>query len=322
MKTNRLFHKLTQLTRDFFSLSKAEQHGIIVLVSLILVFTILYFTLPLLVNPPIYNNAKIITQIEAFQREQTILRDSLQIEKIQSSGQLSEALAKERLHPFPFDPNKLPRELWQKLGLTNRQIDVIKNYEAKGGKFYSKKDLKKLYSVSEAEYRVLAPYITIKPMFSTKGDEIIRNRKYHRFALIVTEINSADTIRLKNNLNLPFWLGKRVVAYRTKLGGFYDKKQLLEVYGMKSNYFNQIKKYVVVDASRMQKLCINQIGFKQLLHHPYCNYQLTKKIINARQKAGGSFSNSHQLHEIIGSDSLGLKLQHYLYICASDLRGN
>ena len=322
MKPSRLLHKLTRLTRDFFSLSKAEQYGIIVLVSLILLFTLLYFALPLLLGTPSYDNSKIIAQIEAFQKEQKSFRDSLQIEKIQSSGQLSEALAKERLHPFPFDPNKLPRELWQKLGLTNRQIDVIKNYEAKGGKFYSKKDLKKLYSISEAEYNVLEPYITIKPLFSTTGDEIIGSRKHNLHAMVVTEINSADTVQLKNNLNFPYWLGKRVVAYRTKLGGFYEKNQLLEVYGMKSKYFNKIKRYLVVDTSRIRKLCVNRVGFKQLLHHPYCNYQLTKKIFNARQKEGGSFSTRHQLHEIMGSDSLGLKLQHYLYICASDLRDN
>ena len=322
MKISQLLHKLTRLTRDFFSLSKAEQYGIIVLVSLILFFTILYLILPLVVTNKVYDNSDIIAQIQTFQKEQKGVRDSLEIEKIQSSGQLSEALANVRLHPFPFDPNKLPRELWQKLGLTKRQIDVIKNYEAKGGKFYSKQDLKKLYSVSEAEYNVLAPYITIKQSFSTKGGEIIGKRTTTRHALVAIEINGAGANRLKNALDLPYWLGKSVVAYRTKLGGFYDRKQLLEVYGMKLIYFDRIKTYVVVDTSRIRKLCINRVGFKQLLHHPYCNYQLTKKIFNARQKAGGSFSSSHQLHEIIGSDSLGLKLQHYLYICASDLRDN
>jgi len=322
MKANRLLHKLRRLIFDFYSLSKAEQYGIIVLVSLILFFTTLYLILPLVVSNTKYDNSVMVAQIEAFRKEQKDIRDSLQIEKIQSSGQLSEALANERLHPFPFDPNKLPRELWLKLGLTNRQIDVIKNYEAKGGKFYSKKDLEKLYSVSEAEYKVLEPYIVIKPLFSTQGDQIIDSRKFNRHAMVVTEINSSDTNRLKNNLNIPYWLGKRVVAYRTKLGGFYDKQQLLEVYGLKPKYFDKIKRYVVVDTSRIQKICINQVGFKQLLHHPYCNYQLTKKILNARQKAGGSFSTSRQFQVIIRADSLGLKLQHYLYICASDLRDN
>ena len=322
MKTSQLLHKLKRLTRDFFSLSKAEQYGIIILVSLILFFTILYLILPLVVTNKVYDNSEIIAQIQTFQKEQKDVRDSLEIEKIQSSGQLSEALANVRLHPFPFDPNKLPRELWQKLGLTKRQIDVIKNYEAKGGKFYSKQDLKKLYSVSEAEYNVLEPYITIKPSFSTKGDEIIGKRKTTRHALVATEINSADANRLKNALDLPYWLGKRVVAYRTKMGGFYDKKQLLEVYGMKLKYFDRIKWYVVVDTSRLQKICINQVGFKQLLRHPYCNYQLTKKIFNARQKVGGTFSSINQVREITVSDSLGLKLQHYLYICASDSRDN
>lgn len=322
MKTNQLFHKIKRVIRDFFSLSKAEQYGIIVLVSLILILSALYFFLPLLVRNHHYDNSEIIVQIQEFQKEQKYIHDSLQIEKIQSSGQLSEELAKERLHPFFFDPNKLPRALWLKLGLTNRQVNVIKNYEAKGGKFYTKDDFKKLYSISEAEYNILAPYISIKPIFMTKGDEIIGSRKRSLPILKVTNINTADTLVLKNSLNFPFWLGRRVVAYRNKLGGFYNKQQLLEVYGMKENYYHKIACYIIVDTSRIKKICINQVGFKQLLHHPYCSYRLTKKIFNARKNAGGSFTNIGQYMAITQQDSLGMKLQHYLYICASDIRNN
>jgi len=317
-----LLHKIKKIIRDFFSLSKAEQYGVIVLVFLILLFSVVYFTLPAMVKSHEFDNTEMVAQIKLFQARQKQIYDSLQIEKIQSLGQLSEALANERLHPFPFEPNKLPRNLWLKLGLTNRQIDVIKNYEAKGGKFYTKSDLKKLYSISEAEFKVLEPYIVIKPLFSAKGDEIIDNRKQRKTIFKVTEINSADTNVLKGNLNIPYWLGKRVVAYRNKLGGFYSKKQLLEVYGMKKKYYSNIAGYVVVDTNKIHKICINQTGFKQLLHHPYCNYKLTKKIFDARKKAGGTFSNIEQCKAVTGKDTLGMKLQHYLYICASDLRNN
>ncbi len=320
MKSGSLLSKIKKFTRDFFSLSKAEQYGIIVLISLILFFILVYFIMPLLIPDKVYDNPKIIAAIRQFKMQQQHIADSLNVEKIQSTGQLSEALAKERLHPFAFDPNKLPRETWLKLGLTNRQIDVIKNYEAKGGKFYTKDDLKKLYSISEAEYNLLKPYIVIKPVFSVKGDEIIDYRKKNKTKFVVTDLNRADTNLLKNNLGFPFWLGRRVVAYRKKLGGFYSKTQLLEVYGLQKKYYLKIVNYLVVDTTQIKKICINQTGFKQLLRHPYCNYKLTKQIFDARKKAGGAFSNLQQVKAITRMSSTGLKLQHYLYICASDLR--
>ncbi len=317
-----LLHRAKQLIRDFFSLSKSEQYGIIVLLTLIVIGSLLYFVLPALVKTkPEFVDREFVEKVRAFNQKQQYISDSIEIERVQSSGQLNEELARQRLHPFPFDPNMLPEKLWQKLGLTKKQIRVIKNYEAKGGKFYCKEDLKKLYCISEAEYNVLEPYISIKSNFSMQGDEKVR-KKRPKVKFSFTEINSADTALLNKNLNLPFWLANRVVAYRKKLGGYYSKKQLLEVYGMKEKYYNKISRYVVVDTSLVTKLCVNQLGFKQLLKHPYCNYELTKKIFNARNNAGGSFTNRSELIKIIDNDPAGLKLLHYLYICPSDLRDN
>src|SRR5690606_10593866 len=62
-----------------------------------------------------------------------------------------------------FDPNNLPAEEWRKMGFSENQVKVIKNYEAKGGKFYTKKDVAKIYSISDEEYARIEPYIRIKP---------------------------------------------------------------------------------------------------------------------------------------------------------------
>ncbi|MGC6533001.1 MAG: hypothetical protein ACON34_08340 [Flavobacteriales bacterium] len=36
---------------------------------------------------------------------------------------------------FPFDPNQLPLETWQALGLTRRQAESVHKFEAAGGSF-------------------------------------------------------------------------------------------------------------------------------------------------------------------------------------------
>jgi DNA uptake protein ComE-like DNA-binding protein len=312
-----LLNKLKKIIRIFFTFSKAEQYGIVVLLLLIIITTTIYFLLPYLIKQKPSTDSRFITEVQKFRTEQNRIQDSIRIDKIQSTGQLTEELAKQKLHPFIFNPNKLPKESWKKLGLTDKQIKVIKNYEAKGGRFYVKEDLKKIYCISEAEYKILEPYIEIKTAFLNK--KFLKNKKT-KPVYKLTEINSADTNILNKNLNFPYWMAARIIKYRTKLGGFYDKRQLMEVYGMKLNYYNKVKNHIIVDTTKIIKICINQIGFKKLLKHPYCDYKLTKKIINGREKHGGLYKNIEEVLNIIGNDSISLKLSHYLYLCAPDLR--
>ncbi len=306
-----------KIYRDFLTFSKAEQYGIIVLLVLTVISGVVYFTLPWLIKPHTYYDLGKIDSIRNFLKEQKHLEDSVNIERIRSSGQLSEVLARQKLHPFPFDPNKLPVDQWKKLGLSAKQIEVIKNYEAKGGKFYVKEDLKKIYCISEAEYEILEPYITVKPLFADANPGIIKRKIKTKYKL--TELNSADSSTLVKNLDIPSWMSARIIKYRNKLGGFYSNKQLLEVYGMREKYYNPIKKYIYADTSLMQKICINQVGFKQLLRHPYFDYKTVKLIFNEREKKG-KFSNLNQVLNLITDESLKKRLSHYLYICPSDAR--
>src|SRR5690606_26013840 len=62
---------------------------------------------------------------------------------------------------FMFDPNGLAVVDWKRLGLSDRQIRMIKNYEAKGGRFRKKEDLKKIYAISDADYARLSACIAI-----------------------------------------------------------------------------------------------------------------------------------------------------------------
>ena len=48
-----------------------------------------------------------------------------------------------------------------KMGFTPKQAKSIKNYEAKGGKFRNKADVKKMYAISDIEYQIIEPYILI-----------------------------------------------------------------------------------------------------------------------------------------------------------------
>lgn len=302
-----MLKKLKSWLRAFFTLNKSEQRGIIILLVLIVLLLIFNQMLPLLIKHETVDEDDFFNDVETFRQGQQHIYDSIRIEKLQNRGELDFELASQKLKPFPFNPNRLPEEAWRALGLTKKQIKTIKNYEAKGGSFNRKEDLKKMYGISEVEYNILEPYIRIPSPFKSKSESQLeemkekrtsRKRKSPEFKRI--EINSADSATLTTHLLLSPWLARRVIKYRNLLGGYYSKVQLREVYGLDSADIAKRLRYISIDTTGIHKLNINKSSFKELLRHPYMSYNITKYIVNTRKKNGDYKS----IYQLIESDSL------------------
>jgi len=65
--------------------------------------------------------------------------------------------------PFLFDPNTATFDDFVTLGLSERVAHTLINYREKGGKFFEKEDLQKIYNLQATDYNRLAPYINIAP---------------------------------------------------------------------------------------------------------------------------------------------------------------
>ncbi|MCF6171834.1 MAG: helix-hairpin-helix domain-containing protein [Bacteroidales bacterium] len=307
-----MLSKLKRTLQSFFILNKREQRGSLVLLVLILLAIIIYYSLPSLVRPENSTFKKFKQQISDFSSAQQQIRDSIYIESLQNTGKLDSNLASQKIKPFPFDPNNLASEKWKSLGLTAKQIRTIKNYEAKGGRFRKKEDLKKIYGISENEYKLLAPFIRIPSGNAAKKTENGENEKIRTTTFTAIEINTADSFSLVGNLKLAPWLAARTIKYRELLGGFYRKGQLSEVYGFDSGLLEQRSRAIMVDTAFVRKLDINRAGFKQLVRHPYISYELTKYIVNTRQANGGFNSVQELKGSPLVSEPLFGKLRPYL----------
>ena len=203
---------------------------------------------------------------------------------------------------FFFDPNTLSYEEWKTLGLTDKQIKVIENYKSKGGKFYKKEDLKKIYSINNETYKKLAPYIKIgKNKTSTTENKPV-----------LTEINTADYKELIAIKGIGDYLAKNIIYYRNKLGGFINKKQLLEIKNFRKTTFDKIKNQIIIDTSKVKKININFAETTDLAKHPYINYNEAKKIVHYRS-LHGAYNNVKILYskKIISKNTYE-KIKSYL----------
>jgi competence ComEA-like helix-hairpin-helix protein len=359
-----------KIVKDRLRLSATERRGMAVLLVfllLVIAFNIFY---PRFNRPERIDFGEFRLAVDSFIASTKENRDSAAREF--DFAAIDESVARQKLHPFPFNPNNLPDDQWRKMGLTDRQVRVIRNYEKKGGKFYRKEDLAKIYSISRAEYAILEPFIRIpdqevrqhdeeaslsikpfpfdpnevseeqwremglrdrlvqtimnyrgkggkfykkedlKKIYGMREEEYLQLEPYvlisvdsnHRYGKegkvmgedLMVELNAADTLDLQQLKGIGPAFARRIVRYRDKLGGYYRKEQLLEVYGMEAERYDGIRDHVTVDAGLVRKININKATIKEMLRHPYMEFYIAKAIVNYRVQKG-PFTDVGQIRE-------------------------
>ena len=226
------------------------------------------------------------------------------------------------LSPFPFNPNGLPEEDWRRMGMTERQIRNIKNYEAKGGKFYSKRDVQKLYAISDEEFAVLEPFIVIPPLNKSlyqsasryadaKGTLDDELKKREPAPVQMVEVNSADSALFAQLPKVNPYLAARIVSFRERLGGFLGMEQLLEVKGMDSLRFEECRPYLSILEVEIVRVDVNRADFKALVNHPYLNYDMVKAIVRHRETRG-MIKDWEQLTSVLKGFPLHEDLERYV----------
>ena len=137
-----------------------------------------------------------------------------------------------------------------------------------------------------AQQRVKTPHFTAEN--SAVVNDSVSQQKLRVVKSIKTdqpvELNTADTTLLKQLRGIGSGYAKMIVNYRTKLGGFYSKEQLLEVYRFPAETYAKIEHQLWVDTTYIQKIPINQFTIDQLKRHPYIRYFQAKSLYDNRLK--------------------------------------
>jgi len=303
---------MSQNARYYFVFNRSERIGILVVIAIIA----LVLGLPFIVKVATRDNGKeferFVNEIVLLEKSVKISIDSLNEARMLDFQQMDKSMAAIKIVPFVFDPNNLPSAQWSKLGLKDWQIKVIKKYEAKGGKFYNKSDFKKMFCISPSEYEILEPYISIqiqKPVYAENKTEIPARKPR-----AIVELNSADSVTLLSLYGIGPSFARRIIKYRTLLGGFYTKNQLLEVFGFDQGKLDKIDDYCSVNADEITKININKIRTEELKKHPYLDYYTAKAIVDQRIIVG-KFTSLKQISEIpLIHAELFDKIKNYLVL--------
>jgi hypothetical protein len=127
------------------------------------------------------------------------------------------------------------------------------------------------------------------------------------------EINSADSLKLLDLRGIGPAFAGRIIKYRRALGGFAELGQLREVYGMDSIRYDGFIVQLKIDTAHLKKLDVNRATFKELLAHPYLDYEQVKALCRFRDRKGILSSPGELWAAGVLADSLREKLLPYLF---------
>jgi len=274
-----------------FGVSKSEFNGLLFLVSIIIVIK----AVPIIYGyyQPISNDdPNLLAQIQKITITDQVYENTVR-DRIESAN------PQKTIKLFKFNPNTLDAEGWQTLGLSAKQAQSIINYTAKGGRFYKPEDLQKMYTISPEMYKRILPYAYIPESINiSKNDSPFERKEYAKKTPVIVDINTADSTLLDEIKGIGGTFALRIIKYRERLGGFYKKEQLLEVYGLDSSKYAEIKDQIEISNTPLKTININTATFNDLKRNPYLSFKQINAIIQYR-KQHGNYSGVSDLKKIV-----------------------
>lgn len=203
------------------------------------------------------------------------------------------------LELMPFKINEVSSDELVNMRLEEWQARRIISFREKVRPYRSAEDLFQVYDLDSVLVNQLLPFV----IFDTI--EVV---------LKTVEINSADSIALLSLPGVGPTFASRILKYRKRLGGFYRTDQILEVYGMDEQRLASFVDLITLDQSQIYKLDLNGASFKELLSHPYLEYEVVKNMVNFREH-GRYYEKIDELKQIeLIDDRLFSKIANYLSI--------
>lgn len=210
---------------------------------------------------------------------------------------------------FHFDPNQVNLEQLILLGLPAKVAHTLLNFREKGGRFYQKTDLLKVYGLEENWYHEVQDYIQLpktsqRSNFSKKPPASnYSNRSDQAISVEVNQAAAEDWARLKG---IGPVLSNRIVKFREKLGGFYSIDQIGQTYGLADSVFQKIKDQLVLEI-RLQPFRINELSKQELASHPYLGWK-EAQIISSYRAMHGPFKDRAALDKVHALDQEKIQL--------------
>ncbi len=274
--------------RKYFTFTRQETRGTLILVSIILLLIIYRFIHPLLFLPPL-NNLNDVQMYWINNAKQQISCNYTFEEQITSENTKPQFTdAAQTISYFHFNPNTITLDSLLLLGLSPKKANVFIKYRNSGAVFKTADDLKKIFSLTEQDVERLKPWIYIPQQKETKTVEsmvqidkqVIEEKQW------LVDINVADSADLISLPGIGPTLASRILKYRNRFGAFIAKEQLLDVIGITAEWFDKNQSALLMSKLPVKQLNINTCSEDELKRHAYFDKNIAGILIRYRDNHG------------------------------------
>lgn len=276
--------------RNYFGFTKAQANG-----SIILLFAVTLWVF----SQPVYR-WWLSRNPRDFTHEKRVL-DSLSANWKKEEQNILPPDEEIPVSRFSFNPNQVSLEELQALGFSEGLSRRLINYRNKGGKFFIKKDLLKLYGMDSSFYESLVSWIELPDVLEKKYSSIERSEQQIQadIAPVKFDLNQADTTLLKSVYGIGSSRSKRIVKFRESLGGYISTDQLYSVYGIDSAVVEKIIETSFIQADfQPRRLNINTATEEELSVHPYISGRMARAMVTYRFQHG-KYTSVDDLRKIL-----------------------
>ena len=274
---------------DPFVISKRSKRGLLVLILA---------SLGLIFFPRVYM---------FFQKEEAFVINSEQIAEFERTHKkfekrnYSNYYSKKKKYKAPdskFNPNTYKLSDWMNLGLSEKQSVVVLKFTSRG--IYSEEDLKRIFVIPDVLFELIRDSVVYPERIQNTPNQELFKKQAKQITLI--NLNTADTTEFKKIYGIGAFYAKQIIRYREKLGGFFKKEQLFEVWKMTPEAYDKIKDHVFISEKDVKRININSVTIEELKVHPYLKWNQANSIVKMRVQRNG-FKNIEELKESVLIDS-------------------
>jgi competence protein ComEA len=333
---------MRNLLTNYFYYSRGERNGVIVLATLSLLIVFM---------PSLYSfwhsKTSDVTDFSAFDKDIAAFNSAMPSDVKNSEGGFSSH--EKNIELFNFDPNTTSAEDFMRLGLSPKVATIITHYREKGGRFFRKEDLKKIYGLKPDDYERLEEYMTLDnthkssltynypPQYPNQFEATKdKNEPPIDIKVFPFDPNSATEMELRT-LGIDKNVVKNIIKFREKNGKFYKKEDLKRIYSFSEIDYLRLEKYInITDNQQFTNynnspsnltetkkfktenvnltIDVNKANINEWLELRGIGSTFAARIVEQREKLGG-FTSIEQIRIIHGlPDSTYRKIQSHLLI--------
>jgi DNA uptake protein ComE-like DNA-binding protein len=180
---------------------------------------------------------------------------------------------------FKINPNFIDDYKGYILGMTTEEIDRLLAYRANGTWINSPEEFQEITLISDSLLNVLTPLFKFPYWVKSKSKNKSFEKKVKQSYDQKLDINTAADEQLQGIYGIGKTLSKRIIDYRSSLGGFSSDVQLSFVYGLDEVVMDRLlNEFTVKTPKLIKRMNVNNVSASDLSTIPGISFELAKRI--------------------------------------------